>query len=237
MEHRINLSAFEHYRTAMIGDFSAVGSIARFAVELMIRTLKRLLVHFVRQDLEVTAFSRALNKSKIKLNKHVIVNLIDTEFSTASVVRSSNHSLIIYFGGQWTRTLYSIIGECHDIFNLHRRSTVITFWTPPTKFRKVPVAWWMTAFKHQRKYLNEQTVNALKTFILWLRNNWNRLKTTSKLLLIVGVTRLIIHTLIDPSWICKAHVYFVKNQIYTYLKILLQNLNYICNNQWIIWSP
>ena len=157
--------------------------------------------------------------------------MIDSEFSTASVVRALNHSLIIHFGGQWTRTFYSIIGECHDIFNLNRRSTVIAFRTPPKRFRKVPVAWWMAAFKHHRKSWNEQRVSELKELILWLRNNWDHLKTTNKLLLIVGVTRLIIHPLIDPSWICRAHVHFVQKQIYTYLKILLQHLNYICNNR------
>ena len=100
MAHRIHYSAFDHYRTAMIGDFRAVSNTARFAVELMKRTLKRMLVHFNRHVLEVTAFSRALNKSKFALKTLVIVYLIVSEFLTASVVRALNHSLVIYFGSQ-----------------------------------------------------------------------------------------------------------------------------------------
>ena len=84
----------------MIGDFRAVRSISRFAVKLMKRTLKRMLVHFGRHVLEVTAFSRALNESKFALKKLVIVDLIDSEFSIASVVRALNHSLVIHFGRQ-----------------------------------------------------------------------------------------------------------------------------------------
>ena len=84
----------------MIGDFRAVSSIARFAVELMTRTLKRMLVHFGRHVLELTVFSRTLNESKFALKKLVIVYLIDSEFSTASVVRALNHSWIVHFGGQ-----------------------------------------------------------------------------------------------------------------------------------------
>ena len=84
----------------MIGDFRAVSSIARFAVELIKRTLKRMLVHFSRHVLEVTVLSRALNESKFALKKLVIVDLINSEFSNAFVVRALNHSLIIHFGGQ-----------------------------------------------------------------------------------------------------------------------------------------
>ena len=84
----------------MIGDFRAVSSIARFAVELIKQTLKRMLVHFGRHGLVVTALAGHFKKSKFALKKLMIVNLIDYIFSTAFVVRASNHNLIIQFGGQ-----------------------------------------------------------------------------------------------------------------------------------------
>ena len=59
-----------------------------------------MLVHFGRHVLEVIAFSRALNESKFALTKLVIVDLINNEFLTASVVRAANNSLIIHFGRQ-----------------------------------------------------------------------------------------------------------------------------------------
>lgn len=81
----------------MIGDFRAVGSLERFAVNLFKRILKRMLIHFIRHVLVVTDSNKAFNEFKFLLNKLVIVYLIDGEFSTAFVVHASNHSIFNTF--------------------------------------------------------------------------------------------------------------------------------------------
>ena len=84
----------------MLKYFCAVGSIARFAVKVEKRTLKRVLVYLIRIVLFIAIFWQTLNDSIRAVKKFVLVDLINVIFKFASGDRALYLGFLIHLSGK-----------------------------------------------------------------------------------------------------------------------------------------